>query len=45
MSGRGYSYFDVPAEVFEAMRRSFSKGEYFNASVKKAGFAFEKVEG
>jgi len=40
VSGRRYSYFDVPLEVFEAMRGSFSKGEFFNAHIRDR-FRFE----
>jgi hypothetical protein len=34
VSGRRYSYFEVPPEVFEQMSRSFSKGEFFNAHIR-----------
>jgi hypothetical protein len=34
VSGRLYSYHQVPPEVAEAMRRAFSKGEYFNAHIR-----------
>jgi lysyl-tRNA synthetase class 2 len=33
-SGRIYLYRDVPAETFEAMRKSFSKGEFFNMHIR-----------
>ena len=33
-SGRRYSYHDVPAEAFEAMRAAFSKGEFFNRHIR-----------
>ena len=33
-SGRDYSYYDVPLEVFEAMARSFAKGEFFNRQIR-----------
>jgi len=33
-SGRAYSYFDVPAETYAAMRASFSKGVFFNQHIR-----------
>ena len=33
-SGRRYTYEDVLLETFEAMRRSFSKGEFFNVHIR-----------
>jgi hypothetical protein len=33
-SGRRYVYEDVPNEVFESMKRAFSKGEFFNNHVR-----------
>jgi hypothetical protein len=34
LTGKHYRYFDVPADVGEAMRRSFAKGEFFNARIR-----------
>ena len=34
VSGRCYAYHDVPAETADAMRRAFSKGEYFNQHIR-----------
>ena len=34
VSGRLYSYFDVPDEVARALRGAYSKGEYFNAHIR-----------
>lgn len=34
VSGRRYSYHDVPEEVARAMRAAPSKGSYFNAEVR-----------
>ena len=34
VSGRRYSYHDVPEEVATAMRRARSKGSYFNRQVR-----------
>src|SRR3954468_9499370 len=34
VTGKRYSYFDVPAEVHDAMRQAFSKGEFFNSQIR-----------
>ena len=34
VSGRRYRYHDVPDETYDAMRRAFSKGEFFNAYIR-----------
>lgn len=36
VSGRRYSYHDVPANVAEGMRRAISKGSYFNRRIRDA---------
>jgi hypothetical protein len=33
-SGRRYVYEDVSVDTYQAMRRSFSKGEYFNEHIR-----------
>ena len=33
-TGRHYSYHGVPADVAEAMRQAFSKGEFFNQHIR-----------
>ncbi len=33
-SGRRYAYEGVPAETYQAMKSSFSKGEFFNAHIR-----------
>jgi lysyl-tRNA synthetase class 2 len=33
-TGRRYNYYGVPAELADAMRQSFSKGEFFNAHIR-----------
>ena len=43
VSGRLYSYFEVPPDLVERMRRSFSKGEFFNAHVRDR-FRAERVQ-
>jgi len=34
VSGRRYSYLDVPEAVFDAMRRIASKGSFFNRRIR-----------
>jgi KTSC domain len=33
-NGRRYVYLDVPPDLFEAFRLSFSKGTFFNARIR-----------
>jgi hypothetical protein len=33
-SGRRYSYLDVPQEIATKLRKSFSKGEFFNPHIR-----------
>lgn len=42
-SGRRYDYFEVPSVVFDALRRSPSKGRYFNAHIRD-GYEFTQSE-
>jgi hypothetical protein len=39
VSGRRYSYHEVPAELAEEMKRAFAKGEFFNRRIRDR-FAF-----
>ncbi|WP_235536894.1 KTSC domain-containing protein [Sphingomonas sp. Root241] len=39
VSGKRYSYHDVPPRVAEGMREAFSKGSYFNRRIRDR-FAF-----
>ena len=34
VSGRAYSFHDVPEEAFAEMRAAFSKGRYFNRMIR-----------
>ena len=34
VSGRRYRYHGVPRETYAAMRRAFSKGEFFNEHIR-----------
>ncbi|MCH5685668.1 KTSC domain-containing protein [Niabella sp. W65] len=43
VSGMVYLYKKVPASVFEAFKRSGSKGIYFNQFIKNR-FLFERVD-
>jgi len=38
-----YRYFDVPAEVYEALMHAQSKGVYFNSSIR-GRFAHVRIE-
>jgi hypothetical protein len=42
VSGIRYRYLEVPLQTYEAMRASFSKGEYFNRHIRDA-FGFERL--
>jgi hypothetical protein len=42
-SGRRYIYQDVPEEIYQAMKASFSKGVFFNANIRDR-FAFVEAE-
>ena len=35
VSGRRYRYHEVPEETYDAMRRAFSKGEFFNRCIRE----------
>jgi hypothetical protein len=41
-SGRRYVYEDVSEDTYQAMRRSFSKGEYFNEHIRDH-YSFRRV--
>lgn len=41
-SGRRYVYEDVAEDTYQAMRHSFSKGEYFNEHIRDH-YAFRRV--
>ena len=43
VSGRAYRYLHVPPKVYEDMRASFSKGEFFNQRIRDH-FAFERTD-
>ena len=42
-SGRRYVYEDVPDDAHTGLRRSFSKGEYFNEHIRDR-YAFRRVD-
>lgn len=42
VSGDKYDYIKVPADVYEAMKKASSKGDYLN-KVIKPHYAFKKV--
>jgi len=43
LHGGIYQYSGVPAARYSGLMGAPSKGEYFDANIKKAGFAFQKV--
>jgi len=43
VSGNIYDYFNVPAEVYEAMVRAGSKGVFLNQHIK-GHYSFERVK-
>jgi len=43
VGGHIYDYLDVPPDVFEAMKRSGSKGTFLNTRIK-GKYVFAKVE-
>src|SRR4051812_39487662 len=42
VTGRRYSYFDVPPDIYAAMKASFAKGEFFNAQIRNR-YRFEEA--
>jgi hypothetical protein len=42
-SGRRYVYEQVPEETYTAMRRSFSKGEFFNEHIRER-YNFRRID-
>ena len=44
VTGRRYSYHDVPGEVAQAMRRALSTGEYFNGHIRDR-YHFTRIRG
>jgi hypothetical protein len=43
VTGRRYSYHDVPERVAQGMREAFSKGSYFNRRIRDH-FAFTRAQ-
>lgn len=43
VTGRRYSYFDVPPAIAAGMRRAISKGQYFNRRVRDR-FRFTRTQ-
>lgn len=41
--GRVYQYFGVPKELYEGLMAASSHGRYFDAHIKKGGYAFIRV--
>lgn len=43
-SGAIYQYSGVPLEVYEGLMQASSKGQYFNAQIRSAGYPFSRVQ-
>jgi len=43
-TGTTYHYFDVPPEVFDALKAAPSKGSYFIRNIKRAGFRYQRID-
>jgi hypothetical protein len=43
VSGRRYSYHEVPARIAEGMREAFSKGSYYNRRIRDH-FRFTRMD-
>lgn len=41
--GSEYLYFPVPESVYVELRSADSKGRYFNARIRNAGYTFQRV--
>jgi len=44
LSGRRYAYFDVPPDVYAAMRGAQSRGSFFNRCVRDH-YAYARLDG
>ncbi len=42
-NGSIYQYFNVPAHIYEGLMRASSHGQYFDAYIKKAGYAYQRL--
>ncbi len=42
-SGGTYQYYGVPLQKYEGLMSASSKGSYFDAYIKKAGYRYRKV--
>ena len=38
-----YQYFDIPIHEYQALMSADSKGRYFDANIKKAGYRYSKL--
>jgi KTSC domain-containing protein len=41
--GAVYQYRDVPADIIDALRSAASPGKFFEASIKRAGYHFQRI--
>jgi len=43
-NGSIYQYFNVPAKIYSGLTSAASPGRYFDAYIKKGGFASKRVK-
>ena len=43
LNGGVYQYFNVPESKYTGLMNASSKGSYFDAHIKKAGYRYKKV--
>jgi len=43
-NGSIYQYFNVPANIYSGLMSAASHGRYFDAYIKKGGFAYNQVK-
>ena len=43
-NGSIFQYFNVPEKIYSGLLRAASHGRYFDAYIKKGGFAFKQVK-
>lgn len=43
LSGTIYQYFNVPESIYSGLMSASSHGRYFDAYIKKGGFAYRRI--
>ena len=44
INGSIFQYYDVPEKIYTGILSATSHGRYFDAYIKKGGFAFRKIK-